>query len=128
MLDLLAHGSAANQTRIEQRLFGRWIKGADDPLFARASTDRCGKACASQFVEPLLGFCDLRTILLVENVAGVTGMIHHYLTCHSTHSDWLPTDNRKPIVANFALPFAILKTRRLGWFLRVATMMFGEPR
>jgi hypothetical protein len=62
----------------------------DNPLFGRARTDSCRKACAGQFLEPLLGLCDLRTILLVERVAGVTGMIHHDLACHFTHSDWLP--------------------------------------
>src|SRR4051794_20071132 len=82
--------SAANQTRIEQRFFGRWIKGPDNPLFARARTDRCGKACARQLPEPLLRLCDLRTMLRVEHVARVTGTIHHDLDCHFTHSNLLP--------------------------------------
>src|SRR3954463_14267350 len=82
--------SAANQTRIEQRFLRRWIEGADNPLFARARPDRCRKACAGQLREPLLGLCDLRTILVVERVAGVTRTIHHDLSCHLAHSDWLP--------------------------------------
>src|SRR4051812_19949880 len=62
--------SAANQARIEQRFFRRRIEGSDDPLFARARADRRRKSCAGQLLEPLLGLCDLRTILLVEHVAG----------------------------------------------------------
>src|SRR4051812_47846792 len=79
--------SAANQTRIEQGFLRCRIERADNPLFARARPDRWRKACAGQLPEPLLGLCDLRTILIVEYVAGVTGTVHHDLACHFTHSN-----------------------------------------
>ena len=49
-----------------------------------------GTLMAAALPSHLTFWRDLRTILLVERVAGVTGMIHHDLACHFTHSDWLP--------------------------------------
>ena len=65
-----------------------WQSRRISSLFARGRPDRCRKACAGQFPETLLGLCDLRTILIVEYVAGVAGTIHHDLACHFTHSEF----------------------------------------
>src|SRR5207245_8195215 len=81
--------SATNETRIKQCFLSRRIEGADNPLLAGPRSDRCRKACAGQFPETPLGLFDLRAIMDVECVAGVTGTIHHDLGCHFRHSEFL---------------------------------------
>jgi hypothetical protein len=81
----------ANEARIEQRFLCRRIEGADHPLLAGTRPNRRRKPCAGQLLEPLLGLFDLCTVLIVEDMSGVAGTIHHDLACHFTHSEfaWL---------------------------------------